>query len=81
VVDTIDLGGQQAGRHSFSIPTDKFTDPNLSFRITASSGKSAVASSTFAQDKVTAVSNSNGSMKLELQHLGIVDYAQVTAIN
>jgi flagellar basal-body rod modification protein FlgD len=81
VVDTIDLGGQQAGRHSFSIPTDKFTDPNLSFRITASSGKSAIASSTFAQDKVMAISNSNGNLQLELQNLGLVDYSKVTALN
>jgi flagellar basal-body rod modification protein FlgD len=81
VVDTIELGGQQAGRHSFSIPTDKFTDPNLSFRITASSGKSAIASSTFAQDKVMAISNSNGNLQLELQNLGLVDYSKVTALN
>ena len=81
VMDTVDLGPRQAGSNSFSIPADQLTDPHLSFRITASSGTNAVASTTFAQDKVVAVSNSNGSLQLELQNLGIVDYAQITAFN
>lgn len=81
VVSTVDLGGQQAGSHSFNIPADQSIDPNLRFRITAISGTTAVASTTFAQDRVTAVSNSNGSLKLELENLGVVDYSQVTAFN
>lgn len=81
VVNTVELGGQSAGRHSFSLPADTFTDPNLSFRITASNGAATVGSSTLAQDKVVAVSSQNGSLKLELQNLGVVDYTSVTAFN
>lgn len=81
VVDTVNLGGQSAGPHGFSVPADSFTDPSLRFRITASNGTTAVGSTTFAQDKVVAVSNQNGSLQLELQNLGIVDYTNVTAFN
>jgi len=81
VVDTVELGGQSAGRHNFSLAADQFTDPNLSFRITASNGTASVASTTFAQDKVVAVSSQSGNLQLELQNLGIVDYTNVTAFN
>ena len=81
VVSTVELGGQSAGRRSFSLPADSLTDPNLSFRITASNGTATVGSTTFAQDKVVAVSSQNGGLQLELQNLGIVDYTSVTAFN
>lgn len=81
VVDTVDLGGQSAGRHNFSVPADQFTDPNLTFRITASSGTAKVGSTTLALDKVMAVSGQNGSLQLELQNLGVVDYTNVKVFN
>lgn len=81
VVDTVELGGRSAGPQNFSVPVDASSDSRLSFRIAASNGTAAVGSATFAQDKVVAVSSMNGSLQLELQNLGIVNYANVTAFN
>lgn len=82
VVDTVELGAQTSGLHGFAWdPKQVDTSGKLTFRITASSGSAALASTTYAQDKVVAVNNSSGKLQLQLQNLGPVDYAGIRTID
>ena len=53
----------------------------MKYRITAANGTAAVASTSYAYDKVTAVYSDGGSLKLQLERLGPVDYTTVSAVN
>ena len=82
VLDTVELGDRAAGRHDFSIPSDKLGGrTDLRFRITATTSSGTVGSTTMAIDKVVAINNSNSSLQFELQNLGLVDYASVRSFN
>lgn len=82
VIDTVQLGAQGAGRQNFSWPTDKYgTDAKLNFRITATQGTATVAATTYTQDKVVAVAANGTTLQLQLQNLGLVDYASVKTID
>lgn len=83
VIDTVQLGSQDAGRHTFS--WDAGTKANdgtqLSYRITATNGSTAVDSTTYMHDKVASVYSLNGTLKLQLEQLGTVDYTSVAAVD
>jgi flagellar basal-body rod modification protein FlgD len=82
VIDTLNLGAQSAGRHSFDWDASKSgTDTNLTFRITAMSGAAALGSTSLMRDRVTAVSTSGDSLTLDLERSGEVPYAKVKAFN
>ncbi|WP_280151255.1 flagellar hook assembly protein FlgD [Piscinibacter sp. XHJ-5] len=82
VVDTLQLGAQSAGRHSFDWDTSKAgTDTNLTFRITATSGAATLSSVSLMRDKVTAVSTSGDQLTLELERTGSTPYASIKAFN
>jgi len=82
VVDTVELGPQDAGLGNFGWPAGKYDNTSgLSFRITATQGTNAVTATTLMQDKVTAVSMKNDTMLLELARSGSVEYGQVSALN
>jgi flagellar basal-body rod modification protein FlgD len=82
VIDTVQLGAQGAGRQDFTWPTTAYgVDSELKFRITATKGAAPVTSTTFTRDTVESVNASGGSLKLELKHLGLVDYASVTSFD
>ncbi len=83
VVDTLQLGAQDAGRHSFDWdPSKSGSDAaTMSFRITATSGANPVTTTALMRDTVTAVSTSGGSMTLELERSGSVAYDKVKAFN
>ena len=82
VVDTINLGAQSSGNHSFNWPAGTYTNTdNLSFRVTATSGATTLTSTALMRDKVDAVSTSGDALMLELERSGTVAYSTVKAIN
>jgi len=83
VIDTQQLGAQGQGRQTFSwnAGTLAAEGSQLSYRITAANGATPVTSTTYAYDKVNAVYSENGSLMLDLDRLGPVDYTTVSAVN
>ncbi len=83
VIDTVQLGAQNAGRQSFTWDaTNKVSDgTQLSYRITATNGSTAVTSTTYMHDKVDSVFSLDGTLKLQLERLGTVDYTSVAAVD
>ncbi len=83
VIDTQQLGAQGSGRQTFNWNAGKLAadGSEVKFRITATNGTAAVGSATYSYDKVNAVYSENGSLKLNLDRLGPVDYTAVSAVN
>ena len=82
VIDTMQLGAQSAGRHSFDWDATKAgTDTNLTFRVTATSGAATLSSTALMRDTVTAVSTSGDTLMLELMKSGSTPYSSITAFN
>lgn len=83
VIDTQQLGAQGSGRQTFSWNAGAMAaeGSEVKYRITATNGTAAVPSTTYAYDKVNAVYSENGSLKLNLERLGPVDYTAVSAVN
>ena len=82
VVDTLKLGAQSAGMHSFDwkVP-EGATDASYTFRVAAKSGTTTLSTVALMRDRVGAVSLDGEQMKLELQKSGSVAYDQVKAFN
>ena len=83
-IDTLDLGAQSAGRHSFNWPVkDAQADAGTRFRVAANSGATALSSTALMRDTVTAVSAGAGgdSLMLDLMRNGPVEYSQIKAFN
>ena len=82
VLDTVALGAQSAGMHSFDWAAGSYTNTSgLTFRITATSGATTLTSTALMRDTVAAVSTSGSTLQLELDRTGTVDYSTVRAIN
>ena len=82
VVDTLNLGAQGSGLHSFDWPAGSATDASgLRFRVKATSGASAVAATALMRDRVDAVATGGDTMTLELARSGALPYAAVRAFN
>ncbi|HWH82428.1 MAG TPA: flagellar hook capping FlgD N-terminal domain-containing protein [Burkholderiaceae bacterium] len=82
VVDTLNLGAQSSGVHGFDWPAGSYDNTsNLTFRVTATSGSTALASTALMRDTVNAVSASGSALQLQLARSGTVDYSTVKAIN
>jgi flagellar basal-body rod modification protein FlgD len=82
VLDTLNLGAQTSGMHSFDWAAGNNTnDSALTFRVTATLGTATVESTALMRDKVDAVSTSGNTLNLELQNSGTVAYADVKALN
>ena len=82
VVQTLNLGAQGAGMHSFDWPAGTATDSSaLTFRVSATSGGVAMASTALMRDRVDAVSTDGGTFNLELEKSGLVPYSSVKALN
>jgi flagellar basal-body rod modification protein FlgD len=81
VIDTLNLGAQEAGRHTFDWDASsyKFTG-QPTFKITATTGGKTISSTALAADKVTSVSSSNGAMTVQLQGHGSVAYSDIQSI-
>ena len=82
VVDTLNLGAQTSGIHSFDWQAGSATnDSALRFRVTATSGSVSSAATTLISDTVNAISTSGNTFSLELANSGTVPYSSVKAFN
>jgi len=82
VLDTIDLGAQANGLHSFGWPAGTADDSSgLRFRVTAKSGATKLAVTPLMRDRVDAVATSGNALTLELQKSGSVPYSTVKAFS
>ena len=82
VVQTLNLGAQGAGMHSFDWPAGTATDSSgLTFRVSATAGGVAIASTSLMRDRVDAVTTNGNSFNLELEKSGSTPYASVKALN
>ena len=82
VVQTLNLGAQGAGLHSFDWPAGSATSSSgLTFRVSATSGGVATAVTPLMRDRVDAISTSGTSFNLELESSGTVPYSAVKAFN
>jgi flagellar basal-body rod modification protein FlgD len=82
VVDTLDMGAETSGRHTFSWkPAEGLTDAGgFRFRVTATSGTANVTATTLMRDQVSAVSSTaTGGLNLQLKSGGTVAYSDVRA--
>ncbi|MDZ4075303.1 MAG: flagellar hook capping FlgD N-terminal domain-containing protein [Hylemonella sp.] len=79
VMDTIMAGALGPGRHSFGWDATNYPNANLSYRITATSGKSPVSATPYSLDQVQAVGASNGTVTLDMRSGKSVAYASVAA--
>ena len=82
VIDTLQLGAQTTGVHSFEWEAGaNASTTGLRFRVTATSGSVNTAATTLVRDKVAAVSTANSVFSLELVNAGTVPYSSIKAFN
>ncbi len=81
VVDTFNLGAQDAGRHAFEWDGSKHPGIGTpSYRVTATLAGNKVSATPLVRDKVVSVSSENGVMNMQLKGQGSVAYGTVKAI-
>jgi flagellar basal-body rod modification protein FlgD len=82
VVQTLNLGAEGAGLHSFNWPSGTATSGSgLTFRVSATTGGVATPATALMRDKVDAISTTGTSFNLELESSGTVPYSAVKAFN
>ncbi|HEV7576949.1 MAG TPA: flagellar hook capping FlgD N-terminal domain-containing protein [Caldimonas sp.] len=82
VVQTLNLGAEGAGVHSFDWPAGTATSASgLTFRVSATTGGVATPATALMRDRVTAISTSGTTFNLELESSGTVPYSAVKAFN
>jgi len=82
VVDTLNLGAQSAGMHSFNWEAGTATnDTGLRFRVTSTLGAASTTATALMRDRVDAVSTSGTGFNLELALAGTVPYSTIKAFN
>ena len=82
VIDTINIGAEKSGRHSFEwTPSEGVSASNgKTFRVVAKSGASDVSVTTLMRDKVDAVTTGD-TLQLELRNAGTVKYTDIKSFN
>ena len=81
VLDTLNLGALDAGRHSFDWDASSYQGTGEpSFRVTATLGGQAVTNTSLARDTVLSVGSDKGAMTVQLQGRAAVAYDSVKAI-
>ncbi|MEP7057941.1 MAG: flagellar hook capping FlgD N-terminal domain-containing protein [Caldimonas sp.] len=82
VVDTLNLGAQTDGIHSFDWNAGTATTASgLKFRVIATSGSVSSAATPLIRDRVAAVSTTGNVFSLELVNSGTVAYSAIKAFN
>ena len=82
VVQTLNLGAESAGVHSFDWPAGAATSASgLTFRVSATRGGVATTAKALMRDRVDAIGVSGTTFNLELQNSGTVPYSSVKAFN
>jgi flagellar basal-body rod modification protein FlgD len=81
VLDTLDMGALPQGRQAFQWNAASYQGSGSpTFRVTATSGKTAVGSTSYVADKVLSVGSVNGAMSIQLQSGKSVGYSDIAAI-
>lgn len=83
VVDTIDMGAQESGRHSFDWDAGSYSGNagDLQFRVTATTADgSAVTATPLTQMQVVATGSQSGALSLTLSNGSTVNYANVRGV-
>jgi len=81
VVDTIDLGAETEGRHTFSWSKPGVDAAGLSFRVIATSGAAKVPATALTLDRVESVGIDGDTLTLSLARHGDQPYARVVAFD
>ena len=78
VIDTLQLGAQSSGVHTFDWNAGSATTSSgLRFRVTSTTGGVSSSATTLVKDTVEAVSTSGGTFSLDLANSGLVPYSSV----
>jgi flagellar basal-body rod modification protein FlgD len=81
VLDTVDMGALPQGRQSFQWNAASYQGSGSpTFRVTATSGNQAVATTSLVGDKVVSVGSVNGAMSIQLLSGRSVGYTDIAAI-
>lgn len=81
VLDSVNMGTQTAGRHSFDWNTSGYQGTGkLSYRVNATLDQKPVASTALVREKVVSVGAVNGALSIQLQSGRSVNYSDVAAI-
>jgi flagellar basal-body rod modification protein FlgD len=82
LVDTIDMGGLAAGRHSFEWDASAYagSTQGLSFTVVPTASKVPVTATALQRSRVEAVSNENNVLTLQLAGGQLLPYSSVKAI-
>lgn len=80
VLDTLNLGAQTAGMHSFTWNAgNNASATGVTFRVSATNGGAKLDATALMRDRVEAVNTSGDSLTLELAGSGSVAYSKVKA--
>ena len=81
VLDTLNLGALDAGRHNFEWDASKYTESGSpTFKVTATLGGKTIDSTSMARASVSSVSSDAGVMKVQLANGTSIAYTSVKAI-
>jgi flagellar basal-body rod modification protein FlgD len=81
LIDTLNLGPQSAGRHSFEWDASKYKDvANPTFKVVAANGKTTVDATALAQDTITSVGTNANGMTMQLKGRAAIAYDAVQAV-
>jgi flagellar basal-body rod modification protein FlgD len=81
VIDTLNLGALDAGRHSFEWDASAYSGTgNPTFKVTATLGGKAIENTPLARATVQSVSSDAGIMNVQLAGRSAVAYSSVKAI-
>jgi flagellar basal-body rod modification protein FlgD len=81
-LDTLNLGAAKAGQHGFNwtVPENIATS-GLQFKVTATSGSTAITSKPIMTDLVDAVSMKDGALNVQLRLSGDTAYSKIQALS
>ena len=81
VLDTVNMGALPQGRQAFQWNAASYQGTGSpTFRVTATSGKQAVATTSLVSEQVVSVGAVNGAMSIQLQSGKSVGYTDIAAI-
>jgi flagellar basal-body rod modification protein FlgD len=81
VIDTVDLGPLDPGRHEFDWSAKTGGVAGENFRIAAKAGAANVPATTLVRDRVDAVVTGADTLTLELRRFGSVPFDQIRIVN
>ena len=81
-LDTITDTGVSAGQHAFNwTPPTGTSTSGLTFKVTAQTGSKSISATPLMTDTIDAVTNSNGTLNLELRNSGTTAYSKIKTVS